>query len=96
MTPILPSSPRVTYPLANDQLDAVVSSMSSWLLQNSARLTVQRWFLFTNYGFPDRYAHVYAGLTLLDGPGAEAQLTRCGGTYARLAGAAGTTSSTTC
>ena len=54
---------------------------SNCINDNAISLRIDRWFLFANFALPDPFATVYSGISLLDGPGPTALLTRFGRTY---------------
>lgn len=86
--------PSIEFPLASDAIDAYLATMMDWLLARSVSHRFERWFVYTNYGQPEPYTGVYAGVSLMDGSTANAGLTRFGRTYQSRAATAPTSTPT--
>ncbi len=77
--------PAIEFPLASDRLDFFIRDLTDWLLANKAIRGIDRWFFYTNYGFPDPATQVYAGIAMMDGIDADSEPSRFGQTYASQA-----------
>jgi hypothetical protein len=68
-------------------MESYMQSVVGWLMQNSDRLRIERWFIYTNYqADPESWESVYAGIDLTTGSGPDAALTPLGRLYRQLAG----------
>ena len=72
-------------PFAEQETDNYLVTTLDWLSANATALGIDRWYLFSNYALPEPFASVYGGISLLDGPGPAAQLTRFGRTFLEYA-----------
>jgi hypothetical protein len=70
---------------STDAVDSYLAGLTDWLTSNGPSLKVERWFVFSSYAQPEAYASVAAGIALMDGSSASAQLTRFGQSYAARA-----------
>ncbi len=76
-------------PFAEQAADTYLSATLDWLGNNAQLMGIDRWFFFANYALPEPFASVYGGMSLLDGSGPAAQLTRFGRTFLEFAQRAG-------
>lgn len=63
--------------LRSDEVAGYLSHMLSWFDANSSRLNIQRWFVYAAFN-PDVIGDHAGAISLLDGPGPDAQLTPLG------------------
>jgi len=76
--PRYPGQPAIVFPFAQAQAELWLTTMLDYFLSNAASLRLDRWFLYTAYGFPDPYTNVYAGVQVLESDAIDAPLTRIG------------------
>lgn len=70
-----------------DLLLGYMQSLLGWMSTNSASLHLDHWFFLSTYiDAPEPWETVYAGINLMDGDNATAQLTPFGHLYRQLAG----------
>jgi hypothetical protein len=71
--------PRGAY--RQDLLEKYLSDTLDWLENNSARLKIERWFLFTSYGEAEGFSRTFGGISLFDSSSPAANLTAFGRIY---------------
>lgn len=80
----------VAYPLGSfdyAHVEAYMQQLFGWLNDNAGALNVQKWFLFPIFSdHPEPYQSKWTGITLMDGPEADAPINRLGRLYQQLAG----------
>jgi hypothetical protein len=68
-------------------VERYMRTLFGWLNEHAEALRVERWFLwYTYFDRPQQALTTWAGISLLDGPGPEASVTRLGQVYQELAG----------
>jgi hypothetical protein len=80
----------VAHPVGDYQFEHVerfMRELYGWLNENAEPLNIQKWFLFPiSTTIFEPYQSQWAGITLLDGPAADAPINRLGEVYMELAG----------
>ncbi len=81
VVPRYSGQPAIVFPFAQAQAEQWLITMLDHFVSNAASLRLERWFLYTAYGFPDPYTNVYAGVQLVESGAIDAPLTRIGQLY---------------
>jgi len=79
----------LAYPLGDfdfNHVERYMRTVFGWLNENAEALKIERWFLWTAWMGPESWQEQWGGITLTDGPAADAPLTRLGRLYQELAG----------
>jgi hypothetical protein len=80
---------KLAYPIGDfdyAHVERYMRTVFGWLNENAEALNIERWFLWTAWMAPEAWQEVWGGITLVDGPAADAAITRLGRLYQELAG----------
>ncbi len=69
-----------------DLIKDYMNGLLGWLNTNSDSQNIQKWFIYTSYGWPEPYSSVYGGISLFDNDTSAGWLNELGMLYAQLAG----------
>jgi hypothetical protein len=80
---------KLAYPIGDfdyDHVERYMRTVFGWLNANADALNIERWFIWVMWQQPEHWQEQWGGITLTNGPAADAAVTRLGRLYQELAG----------